>query len=230
MNKTNQLLCAHSAWAVIVLMSAGIFGIAGWFPPLSPELTGDDLARMFAEHRMQIRIGMTLTALSGAFWWTMSAAIAIQMRRIEMNRPVLTYVQMASASGSALIIMAAGYFWLVAAYRDNTSPEMIQMLSDFAWLTFVGFYPPGFIQNMSIGFCILNDKSGKNVYPRWVGFANIWIAILFLPGALLPFFHSGPFSWNGVIGFWLVGVAFFGWIIMMWWMTVKAIKNDPGND
>jgi hypothetical protein len=53
--------------------------------------------------------------------------------------------------------------------------------------------------------------------PRWVGFANIWIAILFLPGALLPFFHSGPFSWNGIIGFWLVANALFGWIVIMWW-------------
>ena len=152
MNRTNQLICAHSAWGVIVLMSAGIFGIAGWFPPLSPELTGDDLARMFAEHRTAIRIGMTLTVLAGAFWWTLAAAISMQMRRIEGNRPIMTYVQMGSASGSALIIMAAGYFWLIAAYRDNTSPEMIQMLSDFAWITFVGFYPPGFLQILSIGF------------------------------------------------------------------------------
>ena len=56
---------------------------------------------------------------------------------------------------------------------------------------------------------------------------RIWIAILFMPGALLPFFQGGPFSWNGIIGFWLVAVAFFGWILMMWWMTVRAVRNDP---
>jgi hypothetical protein len=62
-------------------------------------------------------------------------------------------------------------------------------------------------------------------YRRWVGYAKLMI--LFLPGALLPFFHAGPFAWNGIIGFWLVAVAFFGWIFMMWRMTVRAIRNDP---
>jgi hypothetical protein len=209
-------------------MSIGIFGIAGWMPLIPPDMNAADLTAHFEQNRMKIRIGMSFLALSGAFWWTFSAAIAMQMKRIEGDKaPILAWVQMASASGTVLIIMFAAYFWLVAAYREETPPSTIQMLNDFAWLTFVGFYPPGFIQNVSIGWCILTDKNGNKVYPRWVGFANIWLAILFLPGALLPFFHSGPFSWNGIIGFWLVANAFFGWILMMWWMTVKAIKSDP---
>lgn len=227
MNRNSQLICVHSAWILIVLMSVGLFGIAGWMPLIPPDMTANDLATEIAANRMRIRVGMTLLALSGAFWWTFSAAISMQMKRIEGKSHPWTYVNMASSSGTAMIIMLAGYFWLVAAYREETSPATLQMLNDFAWLTFVGFYPPGFIQNISIGMAILSDRNGNKVYPRWVGFANIWIAILFLPGALLPFFHSGPFSWNGIIGFWLVANVFFGWIIMMWWMTVKAIKSDP---
>ena len=227
MNRNNQLICAHSAWVVVVLMSAGIFGIAGWMPLIPPDMNAADLTAHFEQNRMRIRIGMTLLALSGVFWWSLSAAIAMQMKRIEGKSHPLTYIQMASSSGTVMIILLAAYFWLVAAYRAETPPSTLQMLNDFAWLTFIGFYPPGFIQNISIGMCILTDKNEVKAYPRWVGFANIWIAILFLPGALLPFFHSGPFSWNGIIGFWLVANAFFGWIIMMWWMTVKAIKSDP---
>ena len=64
-------------------------------------------------------------------------------------------------------------------------------------------------------------------YPRWVGFAAIWSAILFILGALVPFFYSGPFAWNGLIAFWLVAIIFFGCIFVMWWMTVKAIESDP---
>lgn len=227
MNRSSQLICAHSAWLVVILMSIGLFGIAGWMPLIPPDMTANDFAAEVAGNRTRIRIGMTLLALSGAFWWTFSAAISMQLKRIEGKSHPWTYVNMASSSGTSLIIMLAGYFWLVAAYREDTSPANMQMLNDFAWLTFVGFYPPGFIQNISIGMGILSDRNGNKVYPRWVGFANIWLAILFLPGALLPFFHSGPFSWNGIIGFWLVANAFFGWIIMMWWMTVKAIKSDP---
>ncbi len=227
MNKTNELLCAHSAWAVAILLSLGIFAIAGWMPLIPPSMNATDLLAHFEENRTRIRIGMSVLAFSSVFWWTFSAAIAMQMKRIEGESHPLTYVQMASASGTVIIILLAAYFWLVAAYRVDLPASTLQMLSDFAWLTFVGFYPPGMMQNLSIGFCILNDKKETKVYPRWVGYANIWIAILFLPGALLPFFHSGPFSWNGIIGFWLVANAFFGWIIMMWWMTVKAIKAAP---
>ena len=227
MSRFNQLICAHSAWLVVILMSIGLFGIAGFMPLIPPDMNAADLATRFAEDRMRIRLGMSLLALCAVFWWSFSAAIAMQMKRIEGKSHPFTYVQMASASGTVMIILLAAYFWLVALYRPDTPASTIQMLNDFAWLTFVGFYPPGFIQNVSIGMCILSDKSDKPAYPRWVGFANIWIAILFLPGALLPFFHSGPFSWNGIIGFWLVANAFFGWIIMMWWMTVKAIKSDP---
>jgi hypothetical protein len=227
MSRTNQLVCAHSALVFATLLSVGIFGIAGWMPLIPPELSAADLSTHFHEHIWRIRLGMSVLAFAAVFWWTMSAAIAMQMRRIEGASHPLTYVQMASSCGSALIIMLAAYFWLIAAYREDTSPANIQLLNDFAWITFVGFYPPGFIQNLSIGWCILTDPNEVKTYPRWVGFANIWFAILFLPGALLPFFHSGPFSWNGIIGFWLVAVAFFGWILMMWRMTVRAIKADP---
>ena len=52
----------------------------------------------------------------------------------------------------------------------------------------------------------------------------------FVPGALLPFFHGGPFSWNGAIGFWMVATIFFAWIFLMWAMTVRAIKAQTPDD
>jgi hypothetical protein len=88
----------------------------------------------------------------------------------------------------------------------------------------IGAYPPVLLQALAIGLCILRDKSPRLRFPRWVGFGNFWAAILFLPGALLPFFQTGPFTWKGLIGFWLVAVVFFGWIVLMWLMTLRAIR------
>jgi hypothetical protein len=31
-------------------------------------------------------------------------------------------------------------------------------------------------------------------------------------GALLPFFKRDRSAWNGLFGFWLAAVSFFGWI------------------
>ena len=226
-SRTNQLLCAHSGLVFASLLALGVFGIAGWMPLIPPGMSAADVAIEFQENRWRIRLGMSVLAFGSVFWWTMSAAIAMQMKRIEGASHPLTYVQMASSCGTVLIALLAAYFWLIAAYRAETSPANIQLLNDLAWITFIGFYPPAFIQNVAIGWCILTDRNEVQAYPRWVGYANIWIAVLFVPGALLPFFHGGPFAWNGVIGFWLVAVAFFGWIFMMWRMTVRAIRNDP---
>ena len=182
---------------------------------------------MYAADRNLIRIGVTLMALASVFWWTFSAAIAGQLRRIEgIVDPIWSRVQMAAASGTVLVIFFSAYFILAAAYRPDMSLHSIQLFHDIGWLLLVGGYPPGFLQNIAIGVCILGNKSDERPYPRWLGYANLWVAILFLPGALLPFFHDGPFAWNGIIGFWLVASFFFPWILMMWWFTVKAIKNQ----
>jgi hypothetical protein len=230
MNKRNNLLCAHGGILASVLMTLGLFIVAGWMPLVPPSADAETVASIISDDRIRIRIGMTLLALSSVFLWSFAAAISMQMKRIEGNSHPLSYVQMASSTGTVLIIALAAYFWLVAAFRPDLPSSTIQMLSDFAWLTFVGFYPAGFIQNIAIGLCILSDERETKVYPRWVGYANLWIATLFLPGALLPFFKSGPFSWNGIIGFWLVAFVFFGWVLLMWWMTVIAIKNESAEE
>jgi hypothetical protein len=229
MNKTNELICAHSGLVFAALMGLGIFGVAGWMPLIQPGMGAEDLQALVAQDRMRIRIGISIMAFSSALWWTFAAAISMQMKRIEGDSHPLTYVQMGTASGTAMVVLLASYFWLAAAYRAETPASTLQLFNDIAWLLFIGAYPAGFIQTLSIGLCILTNKTGQGVYPRWVGFANIWIAILFLPGALLPFFKSGPFAWNGIIGFWLVALCFFGWIVLMWWATVRAIKNGPDN-
>lgn len=231
MNKTNQLLCAHAGIVVAILLGSGWFFLPGWFPPIDPGLDAASIQAMYDTDRQNIRIGVTLCAFGGVFWWALSAAIAGQMKRMEGDKdPILSRVQMAAASGTVIVILISSYFVLAAAYRPETPASTIQIFNDIGWLLFIGAYPPGFIQNLAIGLCILTDKSGKKVYPRWLGFANLWFAVLTLPGALLPFFHGGPFSWNGVIGFWLVAVFFFLWIGFMWWFTVRAIRNQPDNE
>lgn len=229
MNKTNHLISAHSAVVYVFLMWLGLFVVAGWLPPVTPATTGDALTSMFESDRMSIRVGVTIFALSSMFWWPFSASVSIQMKRIEGKYPVLANIQLAAASGISLIVLFAAYCWLLAAYRPETPVGVAQIFSDYAWLTFVGCYPPGLLQSLAIALCILTDKNPIKVYPRWVGFANLWISLLYLPGGLAPFFHDGPFAWNGLVTFWLVAVAYFSYIIMMWWMTIRAIKLMPAD-
>lgn len=228
MEKRAQLLCINGALVFVALLSLGIFAVAGWFPPQRPYLGADEVAQIFRDDALRIRLGMTLLALGGVFWWPMSAAISSQLRRIPQVGHVFAATQLASAAGSALAVLFPAYVWLALAFRPGaTSPDTLQLLNDFSWIAFVSMYPPGFIQNLAIAAAVLMDRSDKPVYPRWVGYASLLAAIDFVAGALVPFFTRGPFSWNGLIGFWMVATVFFGWVLMMWWMTRKAILAQP---
>ena len=152
------------------------------------------------------------------------------MRRIEGRTPALAYVQLVSATGTITAILTASYVWLAAAYRVDTSPEIIRIMNDLSWFCFVGMYPPIVLQASALGIGVLTDKSPKPAYPRWIGYASFWAAFLFLPGVFLPFFEGGPFSWNGIVSFWMVAIALFLWIIAVWWATQSAIKRHYANN
>ena len=227
MNKFNQYLCNHCAVVFALFLGAGAFGVTGWLPVVPPSISPEALVTMFQTDTMSIRIGVMFMEVGAAFAWPWSAAMSIQMRRIEGQHSALSLAQFGTASGGAIAVMVPAYIWLAVAYRpDSLDVSTLQLMNDYAWLMFIGAFGPGLVQTLCLGFCIIGDKSSDPVYPRWLGYANFWIAFTFLPGALLPFFQSGPFAWNGIIGFWFVGAAFFTWILLMWFMTHRAIKNQ----
>lgn len=48
--------------------------------------------------------------------------------------------------------------------------------------------------------CVL-QAPGQIVFRRWVGYLNIWAALLLAPAVLIYFFKTGPFAWNGILVF-----------------------------
>lgn len=227
MNKRIELLCAHSIIVCCVLLALGIFGIAGWLPPVRADMDAAALASMFEQDRMRIRIGMTVMGASAIFYWFFAAAVSTQLQRIEGEFHPLSRIQMISAAGTALAIMFLTFLGLAMAYRPGIEPTTLQLANDFFWFVFVGLWMPGVSQNLAIGVGILCDKrpEAERLYPRWVAFVNFWVAFLFIPGGYIAFFHSGPFSWHGIFGLWPVGFGFFLWAVVMWWHTVQAIKR-----
>jgi hypothetical protein len=227
MNKPIELMCAHSILVCCFFLALGFFGVAGWMPLVSPQMDAESVAAMFRDNRLRIQVGLTLLGFSSMFYWAFAGAIATQMARIEGIHHPLTRIQMVAANGTAMAIMMLAFIGLAMAFRPDIEPTTMQLANDFLWLVFVGLYPPGVMQNLCIGFCILSDKREKEqkIYPRWVAFVNLWVAVLFLPGGYIAFFHSGPFAWNGILGFWPVGIGFFVWAGVMWWGTVRAIKR-----
>ena len=74
------------------------------------------------------------------------------------------------------------------------------------------------------GTAILSDRNG--ILPRWVGYLNLWVALLFTPDVLAFFFHSGPFAWHGIFIFWLAFVAYAVFLIAMGLVLRQAVKDS----
>jgi hypothetical protein len=107
--------------------------------------------------------------------------------------------------------------------RLDRSPDLYLLMNDLTCLEYVAIVSPAWLQFGSLGFAILGDHTARPLYPRWIGYVNIWTAIGSMPSAFVGFFLNGPFAWNGIIGFWIPVGVFFMWVPVMFWFTRKAL-------
>jgi hypothetical protein len=82
------------------------------------------------------------------------------------------------------------------------------------------------VQCLSVTAAIFQDRSERPVFPRWLGYFNAWIAVSFVPGCLLIFFKTGPFSYQGMFVFWVPFLTFGAWILVMAWACHQAAGTD----
>ncbi len=223
MNTRNQLLCAWSGVAFAIFFTLGFWPLTHFMPPPSPTMSAIDVAAMYGQNTNQIRFGLLVMMGSSGLILPFTAVIAVQMKRMEDAPSILTYLQLASGAVGVVFFIVPCLLWSVAAFRPERSPELIALMNDCGWLLFLMPFTTFIVQNFAIGFAILGDKSVQPVFPRWVGFFNFWVAVLFVPGGLLTFFKTGPFAWNGLFAFWVPFVVFFAWYMLMFMFLRKGI-------
>lgn len=229
MTKKTQLLFV---WLLVPGLVVGLFAlvvVAHYIPPHWPSWTADVVASIYADHQTAILIGMVASQLTTALMLPFWVMIYLQMRRIEGTRaPALSLVYLTSSICANIVAgFLPGMFFITAAFRPERNPEITQIFNDIGWFYFT--FPVGglgLIMLVVMAVCFLADKSAQPLFPRWVGFMNIWLAVLALPAALVPFFMKGPFAWNGILAFWLPLSAFGGWLVIMVIHMLKAIKRD----
>lgn len=224
--RTVEKLCAWSGIVALAMFFAGLV-IAGFFPPLSPSLSPEALAQHYREHRIGILAGMVLVLISGMFYAPLVGVISAQLHRIPQLTPALIYTQLAAGAAGIIFFIVPAVLFLATAYRAERSPELLHLMNDLSWIMLVIPWPTFFMQNLVIGAAILMDRGETPVFPRWLAYFNFWVAIGFVPGALLPFFTSGLFAWSGLFVFWLAGSVFGAWFLVMLVMLLKAIGKTP---
>lgn len=208
----------------LALYVAAFVGIAGFVPPPSPAMSADEVARLFDDHRLAIRVGMVLSLVASTFLFPFFAAISTHLARIEPSK-VLARVQFGGATLLIVYFQLCSMIWITATFREGLGADAVRMLSDFGWLTFVMVFPAYVFQLTCIAIASFIDRSPDPVWPRWAGFLNLWIALSGAGGGLAVFFKTGPFAWDGVVGFYLPVAAFVGWLFVMTHLMLRHARQ-----
>jgi len=226
---TNMKATRFCAWAGLVASGLWVLGfmiISGMVPPPSPLNTAQQTAQIFADNATRIRIGLVLTCIGGALIGLWVAGISVFLKRIEGRDSPLTYAQLALGCLLPLEFIVPVFTWQVAAYRPERGAEIVQMLNDMAWLPFIGAVYTAVFEAVAIAYAVLRDNpGGRTVFPRWVGYLNIFFLLTFCPGTMLVFFKDGPLAWDGVLGFWVVVVGYFSWTVLMSVVMLRASRR-----
>jgi hypothetical protein len=230
MTRRVQLLCAWGAPVSIIAFAVGWVGFAGFLPPLSPSDNAAVIADIFAERRTGIRFGAIIMMVGTMFWIPWAAVVAAQPRRTERDRGVLPQTQVGCAVAATAIVIIAMLIWVVAAFRPDRSPELIQTLSDLGFVISIMPFAVFCVWNVALGLAIFADDGPAPAYPRWSAYLCMWTALLYVPGGALAFFQTGPLAWNGAFAFFLPAIAFFIWLIVMTVLTLRSINRPPGAD
>jgi len=219
-----RIWCARSGYGFAAIFLVGAVGVAHWFPPLAPSDTAEVTAALYRSDTATIRIGLLIVFLGQILFPFLGAAIAAQTREIPGVGRVFGYVQVAAVGAASIAMVGPLAVFFATAFRPERAPELTRLLNDLGWITFMVAFPPFVAWAVAVGAAILGDGSERPAYPRWSGYLSIMVGLGQSPAGLLIFFTTGPFAWNGIFAFWIPALCFFGWILTITALTVRAAR------
>lgn len=223
-DSTIRRLCSWSGIATALTFFGG-FVIAGFFPPPGPAMTAVDVDALFESRRLPILLGMMVWMLSGMFMCFFIGVLAEYLRKIPGAPPALSYAQIAAGALNVVFFVVPPALLIVAAFRPGRSAELTYLLYDLGWIMAILPWPGATAQSAAIGLAILSDTGSRPVFPRWMGWYNLYCALGYITGTGLIFVTRGPFAWNSVFPFWFAGTLFFAWFFVMHYGLLRAISN-----
>ena len=225
MDPSRQQLCI---WAGPVSLACFLVGMSftGFALPMSSELNPQQIVAFYQQHRVGIRIAGMCGMFCAGFMMMFAAAISAQLQRIEGRTTPWVFVQLMGGVMGNLPFALAGIIWTVAAFRPERSAEVTQAINDLSWFVLEMPAPTAAIQFLAIICVVLGDGAKDPVFPKWVAYLNIVVALAFLPGVaggLLV--DSKSMDWNGAIAYFLPGLASASWVLLMFIALRNAAKR-----
>jgi hypothetical protein len=225
-NIKTQLISLWTAPVFGVILLIAFLAFPGFFPPMSPDMTADQVAKFYTDNTAMIRFSMITFNLCAIMLLPMFMVIVVQMKRMATQSHVFAYCFLTAAVSGATIFALADIFYLVAAFRPDRNPELVQLLNDMAWMIFIA--PVGMVvaQLLLLGLAIYFDNGPNPVFARWVGHYAIATALVMAPAAGAAIFRTGPLAWDGAVSFWLRNAAFALFVVVMFFLLRAALHRQ----
>jgi hypothetical protein len=216
-------------WALALMV---IFGLTWVFllemvPTPRPTLTPLEVAAYYTDHAFKIKIGAVIASWTAAFMVPFSLVIAFQLARIEQGKPVWSTLSFGSGCLMSMFLVFPPIIWGVIAFEPSRPPEISSALNQLANLILATTDQYYIFQMIAVWVVSLKAKPDPlSAFPRWLGWANLWFAIIFELGAPAFLFKTGPFAWQGLLVYWIPFASFFTWQLTMYYMMFRALKRQ----
>jgi hypothetical protein len=192
----------------IVLFAVGFWLLAGFIPPTGESWSAPQIAEYYDQNRTGIRIGLILSMFGTALMLPFFAAITEEIAKIEGLGSLLARVQYGGAVILVAFFQIICLLWLLASFRPDADPQIVRAATDYGWLVWSILIPTLSMQWMCMAIACFIDFRRAPVWPRWMAYVFTFVAITNAGGIAAVFFKTGPFSWNGLIGWWIPTVSF----------------------
>jgi hypothetical protein len=196
--------------------------------PMAPSASADAVAAFYRDPANTDRIRITMIVFN---WFSIGIVpflvlIVMQIRRMAHRTPILAYCYLGCLTGGPTLFFIADLFWLLAAFRPERAPALIQMFNDIAWISFTG--QVGFLvgQCVFLALAIVLDRQPQPVLPRWVAWFNLAVAVAIAPAAFTAMALDGPLAWNGLLSFYVRNGAIALWLVVMTVVVGRTLYAD----
>jgi hypothetical protein len=214
--------------ALMALFSVAYIGLIRFFPPPPADLPAEQVAALYRDHNVQLRVGVILGLISGGFLVPFCLVISVQMARLERGVPIWALLQGLTGAMGATFIWLPVLIWGVAAFSPDRAPALTLLMHEFGWLAFItplSLFPLQLLGVIVIAFTKTEDDRWS-AFPRWIGYLTTWQALQSFGGPMAMLFKTGIFSWAGLLPFWLPFFLFFGWMVAIAYTMLRALKHQ----
>lgn len=227
MDRRLQVGCAWCGLIGGALIGVGLLVVAGIVPAPSGADSASQIAEYYRSNADHLRVGLLMAMMGAPLMLPFLVLVTLQLKASNPRLAPLAYTQLIAGTVFFLMFLIPVLLWAAAAFRPGRAAGGTQLLNDVGSTIFYWAVSPGCIEVAAVGIAVLMDRSARPLYPRWLGYLDLAVAVAYAGGAPAVFFKTGAFGWDGAFALWVPFAAFSVWLAATFFTSIRAI-DAPG--